>query len=90
MIFPSNHLILFWHIQKVGPETREPSYGWDAGPDIQDTTGGIRDVRPKTFIERGTLDPGPRTIKWNPRPKSNQKRQKVTKGFLKFLNYFMI
>ena len=32
----------------VGPETREPSHKWDAGPETRDTKGETQDLRPET------------------------------------------
>ena len=60
----------------VGPETRDPSCGWDPGPDAQDPKGATRDARSwtqlivwtrdlksGTLILHGTYDPRPRTLK---------------------------
>ena len=57
-----------WHIRIVGPETRDPSCGWDPRNKTWNpgTKGGIRDPRSWTQLIGGTRDPRPGTLKVGP------------------------
>ena len=56
----------WWHIQKVGPETRDPSLRWDPGPETQNPKCGTQDPGPGTHLMDRNRDS--RSSRWDSIP----------------------